>query len=112
MIQGPVVLALLNYPVSDAQVRIGEHKYDEEGEGNLEMLTMHVKKVTINNCYYSNYYNNYDYGSHDIAIIELAEEVDLTVYTPACMAECSGRIFHVLSHLIDKFLQAPSQANM
>ena len=26
---------------------------------------------------------------YDIAIIELAEEVDLTIYTPACMAKAS-----------------------
>ena len=36
--------------------------------------------------------NHEDYGkptevSNDITVIELAEELDLTVYTPACLAQ-------------------------
>ena len=30
-----------------------------------------------------------DFFGNDIAIIELPEEVDLTLYTPACMAKTS-----------------------
>ena len=36
-------------------------------------------------------HENYDRSNldNDIAIIELAQEVDLTIYTPACMAKAS-----------------------
>ena len=38
-------------------------------------------------------HEDYDYFSftfdNDIAIIKLAQEVDLTIYTPACMAKTS-----------------------
>ena len=36
-------------------------------------------------------HENYDFltDDNDIAIIELAEEVDLTTYTPACLAKTS-----------------------
>ena len=36
-------------------------------------------------------HENYDFltDNNDIAIIELAEEVDLTIYTPACLAKTS-----------------------
>ena len=39
---------------------------------------------------YTNH-ENYKFPHNDIAIIELAEEVDLTTYTPACLAKSSNR---------------------
>ena len=32
---------------------------------------------------------DYDTNDNDIAILELAQEVDLTTYTPACLAKTS-----------------------
>ena len=34
-------------------------------------------------------YNKTGQSENDIAILELPEEVDLTIYTPACMAKTS-----------------------
>ena len=49
------------------------------GEGSLTEMTIDVTK-------YTNHENIFD---NDITIIELAEEVDLTTYTPACLAKAS-----------------------
>ena len=53
------------------------------GEGSLPEMTIDVASYT----------NHEDYDSftsdNDITIIELAESVDLTTYTPACMAKTS-----------------------
>ena len=49
------------------------------GEGSLTEMTIDVTK-------YTNHENIFD---NDITIIELAEEVDLTTYTPACLAKTS-----------------------
>ena len=53
------------------------------GEGSLPEMTIDVASITN--------HENYDSFTtdNDIAIIELAEEVDLTTYTPACMAKTS-----------------------
>ena len=44
--------------------------------------------MTISVASYKNH-EDYSYPVNDIAIIELAQEVDLTIYTPACMAKTS-----------------------
>ena len=53
------------------------------GEGNLAEMTIDITKYT----------NHEDYNTvttdNDITIIELAKEVDLTIYTPACLAKSS-----------------------
>ena len=53
------------------------------GEGNLDEMTIDVASYTN--------HENYDSGTvdNDITVIELAQEVDLTTYTPACMAKTS-----------------------
>ena len=56
------------------------------GEGSLTEMTIDVTKYT-NHENYENY--NEIYFDNDIALIELAEEVDLTTYTPACLAKTS-----------------------
>ena len=53
------------------------------GEGSLPEKTIDVASFTLHENY-----NNY-YHDKDITIIELAQEVDLTIYTPACMAKTS-----------------------
>ena len=65
------------------QVRIGDHDFASTGEGSLPEMTIDVAAFT----------NHEDYISvsegNDITIIELAQEVDLTTYTPACLAKTS-----------------------
>ena len=51
------------------------------GEGNLDEMTIDVAS-------YSNH-ESYNFPDNDITIIELAEAVDLTTYTPACLAKTS-----------------------
>ena len=67
----------------DVQVRIGDHDLSSSGEGSLTEMTIDVANYTNHENYNSVTYDN------DIAIIELAQEVDLTTYTPACMAKTS-----------------------
>ena len=65
------------------QIRIGEHDISIELEGSLPELTIDLAS-------YTNHENfNYISYDNDIAIIELAEEVDLAIYTPACLAKTS-----------------------
>ena len=65
------------------QIRIGEHDTTIELEGSLPEMTIDLASYT----------NHEDFISvkngNDIAIIELAEEVDLAIYTPACLAKTS-----------------------
>ena len=44
--------------------------------------------MTIEVVKYTNH-ESYEFPDNDITIIELAQEVDLTIYTPACMAKTS-----------------------
>ena len=55
------------------------------GEGSLTEMTIDVTKYTN----HENYNDNSIIPDNDIAIIELAEEVDLAIYTPACLAKTS-----------------------
>ena len=63
------------------QIRIGEHDTTIELEGSLPEMTIDLASYTNHENYNDNSYEN------DIAIIELAEEVDLAIYTPACLAK-------------------------
>ena len=51
------------------------------GEGSLPEMTIDVASITNHENYHDSTIDN------DIAIIELAEEVDLAIYTPACLAK-------------------------
>ena len=63
-------------------MRIGEHDLSTTGEGSLEM--------TLDVASYTNHENyNKVTTDNDITIIELAQEVDITIYTPACLAKTS-----------------------
>jgi len=74
-------------PISNTEVsvRLGDHNLATSGETTLAEKTVAVKTI----------FNHEDYkpstGSlnNDITVLELAEEVDLNVYTPACMAQTS-----------------------
>ena len=49
-----------------------------------------LTEMTIDVTFFFNH-ENYDSATkdNDITLIELAQEVDLTIYTPACMAKAS-----------------------
>ena len=68
-----------NILMFNAQVRLGEHDLNSSAEGSLTELTIDVVKYTNHESFKNPHY--------DITIIELALEVDLTTYTPACMAK-------------------------
>ena len=63
------------------QVIIGEHDISTIGEGSLPEKTIGVAAIFRHESY------NAATRSNDIAVLELAEEVDLDTYTPACMAQ-------------------------
>ena len=54
------------------------------GEGSLTEMTIDVTKYTNHENF-----NTSIFMDNDITIIELAQEVDLTTYTPACLAKTS-----------------------
>ena len=60
---------------------IGGHNLENSGEGSLTELTIDVTKYTN--------HESFKIPDNDITIIELAEAVDLTTYTPACLAKTS-----------------------
>ena len=68
---------------------MGEHDLTTTGEGSLPEITVDLldTKMIIHEEYDPWYYKN------DIALLELPQEVDLTIYTPACMARTSETSF-------------------
>ena len=64
-------------------MRIGDHALNTTGEGNLKELTVNIVKYTNHESY------NNKTSDYDITIIELAQEVDINTYTPACLAKTS-----------------------
>ena len=66
---------------NDLQVVLGEHDTSDSTESILERKEIAVKQAIIHEEY------NQTSSDNDIAVLELAEEVDLAVYTPACMAK-------------------------
>ena len=68
---------------------MGEHDLTTTGEGSLPEITVDLldTKMIIHEEYDPWTYKN------DIALLELPQEVDLTIYTPACMARTSETSF-------------------
>ena len=67
---------------------LGDHDRTTTGEGILPEKTVNVSAIHIHRDHERHYRDD-----NDIAVLELAEEVDLNIYTPACMAE-------VCTHLV------------
>lgn len=64
----------------------------ETGEGSLDDVTIYAKNYTNHENYTTirdNFTNNLIREENDITIIELSQTVDLSSYTPACMARTS-----------------------
>ena len=68
---------------------MGEHDLTTTEEGSLPEITVDIldTKMIIHEEYDPWTYKN------DIALLELPQEVDLTIYTPACMARTSETSF-------------------
>ena len=66
---------------SDLAVVLGEHDNTVTGEGSIGELSLAVAAIFS--------HENYDSFTldNDISVLELAEEVDINTYTPACMAQ-------------------------
>ena len=67
---------------SQLKLTIGDHYLNWEGESSLEFKVA-VSKVMGHEDYHDDTINN------DIAVLEMAEELDLTRYTPACLPRFS-----------------------
>ena len=68
------------------QVILGEHHLYEIGEGSLTERIIEVKDFTNHPDF--NYKETGSFA-HDISVLELAEEIDHGIYTPACLAKSS-----------------------
>ena len=64
-------------------MRLGDHDLRSLGEGGLAEKTIKVLRFTNHEDYNKRTFQN------DITLIELAQAVDLTTYTPACLAKTS-----------------------
>ena len=62
-------------------VRVGEHDLRTAGEAEVER-TVRVAHILL----HANYTLRLGWDSNDIALLELAEELDLATHTPACLA--------------------------
>merc|ERR1711892_462071 len=58
---------------------LGEHNLYETGETELETKYFEVEKVIL--------HANYDFPSNDIALLVLAEEVDISIYNTVCLPD-------------------------
>jgi len=67
---------------NEMKVVLGEHDYKRQDETFLETKEFRLKNIIV----HEGYGKNKDEGHlHDIALLELEEEVDLSVYTPVCL---------------------------
>ena len=96
--------ALLNsqHVTTCVQVTLGEHDVSATGEGSLTEKTVAIAAISRHESY------NAASSSHDIAVLELAEEVDLDTYTPACMAQVRSSVWCIM--LLTLYLQTSDTA--
>ena len=78
------------FTANEVLIRIGEHDFDVEGETFLTPETVNVRRIINHPLYREDIIEDEDglplAPPFDISILELEEELDLSVYTPACMA--------------------------
>ena len=63
------------------KIILGDHDITRTGEGTLGEKTTSISRIHIHPGW------RFDTNDNDICLLELAEEIDLTTYTPACMAK-------------------------
>ena len=65
----------------DIVIVLGEHNKEDDNESKIPRKTVGVSKIIRHQNYST------EDSSNDIALFKLKEEVDLNVYTPACLPE-------------------------
>ena len=81
------------------KIILGDHDITRTGEGTLGEKTTLISRIHIHPDWkYDTWWEN------DICLLELAEEIDLTTYTPACMAKVSGFVFCCESNPISQLV--------
>ena len=74
---------IYNTTVTDFKVRLGEHDLNTTGETIIKELT-----ISVSNIFHHQTYNpNSLEPIGDISVLKLVKEVDLKIYTPACLAK-------------------------
>ena len=68
--------------MEDIRIWLGDHNISESGETFLK-----EKKIRVVNLHHHPEYVEDELSPWDITVVELAESVDLDVYTPACLAK-------------------------
>ena len=66
---------------------MGEHDLTTTEEGSLPEITVDILDTKM--IIHEEFDPDYPTLANDIALLELPQEVDLTIYTPACMARTS-----------------------
>ena len=74
-------------PANTVAIRIGDHDLNHSGEELITPKFVNVKAITIHPSY-----TGIILFGYDISIVELEEELDLDIYTPACLAK-SDEVF-------------------
>ena len=64
------------------KVVLGEHDSSREGETHLETKTIRLSDIIVHEDYGRVEANGF---LNDIALLELSEEVDISLYTPVCL---------------------------
>ena len=76
---------IINRTVTDFKVRLGEHDLNAKNESNIGEITISVSNIFYHQTYNPNSLAHRRKG--DISVLKLVKEVDLNIYTPACLAK-------------------------
>jgi hypothetical protein len=69
------------YTAAELRIVLGEHDIASSSESQIPRKVLQISKIIKPHDYSASTSNN------DIALLKLSEEVDLTIYTPSCIAE-------------------------
>ena len=96
-----------SFPLNQVNIVLGEHDRSSTSESIIPRKVVPVAKII----YHPDYYNVT--RGDDIAMIKLSEEVDLNVYTPACLSNhgddftgMNGMVYGKLGSDVDDFKKA------